>query len=73
MGSAHDRPRAAAPLAALKKMAQEGQDFKDKKVVLLVTGSGLKDVESAVKAGGTPIYIKPTLKELERALQPRGG
>lgn len=49
----------------LQKMVQEGQDLRDKGVVLPVTGSGLKDVGSAIKAGSEPISIKP---ELERAL-----
>ena len=61
-------PSAAAPLAVLQKMAQEGQDLRDKRVVLLVTGSGLKDTESAIKAGGEPIHIRPDLEEVERAL-----
>jgi threonine synthase len=52
----------------LRKIAQEEQDLRDKRVVLLVTGSGLKDVKSAVKAGGEPIHIRPDLEEVERAL-----
>ncbi len=61
-------PSAAAPLAVLQKMAQAGQDLRDKRVVLVVTGSGLKDVKSAVEAGGEPIHIRPDLEEVERAL-----
>jgi len=61
-------PAAATPLAVLRKIGEEGQDLKDKIVVLLVTGSGLKDVESATKAGGEPIHIKPNLEELEITL-----
>ena len=61
-------PAAAAPLAVLRKMVAEGQDLKNKRVVLLVTGSGLKDMDSAVKAGGEPIHIRPKLEEVERAL-----
>lgn len=49
-------------------MVQEGQNLRDKRVVLLVTGSGLKDVKSAIKAGSEPISIKPDLGELEIAL-----
>lgn len=52
----------------LQKMVQVGQNPRDKRVVLLVTGSGLKDVKSAIKAGSEPISIKPDLEELERAL-----
>ncbi|MDP6653062.1 MAG: pyridoxal-phosphate dependent enzyme, partial [Gammaproteobacteria bacterium] len=66
-------PAAAAPLAALKMMIRKGKNIKDKKVVLLITGSGLKDTESAIKAGGEPIRIKPALEEVEKALSARGA
>jgi len=55
-------------LTVLQKMVQEGQDLRDKRVVLLVTGSGLKDVDRVIKAGSEPISIKPDLEGLERAL-----
>jgi threonine synthase len=47
-------PAAAAPWAAAKRLAIEGRIGRDETVVLLVTGSGLKDIP-AVPVG------KPTL------------
>jgi len=62
-------PAAAAPLAALGKMVQSGQDLRDKKIVLLITGSGLKNMESAIKAGGEPIHTKPDLDEVNARIK----
>ncbi len=61
-------PAAAAPLAVLHKMLKEGRDLTDARIVLIITGSGLKDVNSAIKAGGGPLAIKPDLKEVKAVL-----
>jgi len=47
-----------APIFALLK---EGKISKKDKIVVLVTGNGLKDVESAKKAGGEILLIEPSL------------
>jgi threonine synthase len=39
----------------------------DERVVVVVTGNGLKDVETAVRAGGQPIPIDPTVQALKQA------
>jgi len=36
-------PASAAPLAGLVKLVEQGKGFKDKKIVCIVTGNGLKD------------------------------
>ncbi len=36
-------PASAAPLAGLVKLVKQGKSFKDKKIVCIVTGNGLKD------------------------------
>ena len=36
----------------------------NEKVVSIVTGNGLKDVQNAIKAVGEPIKVEPSLKEL---------
>ncbi|HIC90063.1 MAG TPA: threonine synthase, partial [Anaerolineae bacterium] len=57
-------PAGAAPYAGLQKMVREGQIEPDEQVVVLVTGNGLKDVSSAMKAAGEPHRINPTLEAL---------
>ena len=36
------------------------------KIVVLITGNGLKDIDSAMKSVGKPLKISPDIKELEK-------
>ncbi|GAG91161.1 unnamed protein product, partial [marine sediment metagenome] len=47
---------------------KEGKISKKDKVVVLVTGNGLKDVESAKKAGGEALVIDPNLKAVKETM-----
>ena len=57
-------PAGAAGFAGLVKLADEIDPRE--LIVVLVTGNGLKDVESAIKATKEPPKIEPTMKELRR-------
>jgi len=63
-------PAAAAAYAGLVKAANEGLIAPDERVVVLSTGSGLKDVASAMKGveqtGAQPYRVRPTLDDLRR-------
>jgi len=65
-------PAGAAPYAGLVVAAERGLVGADDSVVLLATGSGLKDVASALKAvaavGTSPMRIDPNLDSLREAL-----
>lgn len=53
-------PAGATPLAGLLEMARSGRLGADERVALLVTGNGLKDVASAMKAvDAQPIPMRP--------------
>ena len=55
--------------ANLVKAAGEGLVAADDRTVILSTGSGLKDVASALKAvKQPPITVRPALADVERAL-----
>jgi threonine synthase len=68
-------PAGAAPYAGVIAAANRGLIGHSDRVVVLATGSGLKDVASAMKAvasvGTEPIRIAPTLEDLESALDQR--
>jgi threonine synthase len=53
-------------LAGLRKMLREGRLDPDERIVVLITGNGLKDVASAIKATGRPHIIDPTMEDLRR-------
>ena len=65
-------PAGAAPYAGLVEAVDRGLVGFDDRVVLLATGSGLKDVASAMKAvaavGTEPMRIDPNLDSLRAAL-----
>ena len=57
-------PAGATGFAGMLKALKEGKISKNDKIVVIVTGNGLKDVESAQKAGGTPIEIEPRIEDV---------
>jgi threonine synthase len=60
-------PAGVTPFAAFKKAAQSLNLVKEKDVtVLLVSGSGLKDIDTARKSVAEPIRIRPGMEELQR-------
>lgn len=62
-------PAAAAAYAGLSKAVNEGRIDPDERVVVLCTGSGLKDVASVMRAvRGEPAVVEPTLGDVQRAL-----
>ncbi len=64
-------PSGATGFAGLSKLVAQGQVRSDELVVVVVTGNGLKDVETAVQAGGQPTLIEPTVESLRQALRER--
>ena len=61
-------PAGSTAFAGMVKAIKEDKISRTDKVVLLVTGNGLKDVKSAEKIGGEPMVINPVLEEVKRAL-----
>ncbi|UCF78578.1 MAG: threonine synthase [Candidatus Eiseniibacteriota bacterium] len=59
-------PAAAAAYAGLKTAVRDGLVKSDETVVCMVTGNGLKDIASAMKAAGEGTVIEPTLEAVKR-------
>lgn len=64
-------PAGATGYAGLAKMAREGRIDPSERVVVLVTGNGLKDVKSAIQATGKPYLIDPSMYDLKRLMETR--
>ncbi|MFL6214858.1 MAG: threonine synthase [Blastocatellia bacterium] len=56
-------PAAAAGFAGLVKLADASAMTSDERVLLMLTGNGLKDIESARRAVGEPLRVRPDLDE----------
>jgi len=61
-------PASAAPLAGLMKVVSQGMSFAGKKVVCVVTGTGLKDPDTAIKDVKDIRHLPPDIEAIEKAL-----
>lgn len=62
-------PAGVAGGAGVKKAVEQGIIAANETVALLVTGNGLKDIQSAIQACGSPIRIAPKLSAVQAALE----
>ena len=62
----------AAAFAGFRKMAREGMLGRKERIAVVVTGNGLKDIESARKAVGAPILVGPSIGEFSKNLERSG-
>ena len=59
-------PAGVTATAGLLKLSREGRLEKDATIVSIVTGNGLKDIESAIKNCGEPVSCANDLDEFEQ-------
>jgi threonine synthase len=59
-------PAGAASYAGLVKAVADGLVSPDERIVVLVTGNGLKDVASARKSVGEPFVVDKNLNDVKR-------
>ena len=61
-------PAAAAAYAGLVQAMDRGLVSAEEKVVVLATGSGLKDIATAMKSAGEPTIVEPDLADVRRVI-----
>ena len=61
-------PASAASLAGLDKLSSRGMDFSRNRVVCVITGTGLKDTETALKDAPPFLELPADLVAVEQAL-----
>ena len=63
-------PAAAATYAGFLRLCERGALESDQRVILVLTGNGLKDIDSARKAIGEPLHVAPDIDvdELKRQI-----
>jgi threonine synthase len=73
-------PAGVASLAGLLRLVEKGEVGRAETLVCLITGSGLKDIDSALKVAGTPTPVEPNfesargvLEDLLKELQMQNG
>ena len=67
-GGVFGEPASAASFAGLLKLSRSGTDFSRKRIVCIVTGTGLKDTDTALKGAEPFLELPADLTAVERAL-----
>ena len=67
-GGIFGEPASAASLAGLIKLAHQGMDFSQKRIVCVVTGTGLKDTDAALKDAEPFLELPADLLAVEQVL-----
>ncbi len=67
-GGIFGEPASAASLAGLIKLSQRGMDLSQNRVVCVVTGTGLKDTDTALRTTQPFLELPADLAAIERAL-----
>jgi threonine synthase len=61
-------PASAASLAGLLKLSKKGMDFSGKRIVCVITGTGLKDTDTALRDAPPFTHLPADLSAVEKAL-----
>jgi threonine synthase len=61
-------PAGVAGAAGVRRAVSAGIIGRAETVALIVTGNGLKDIQSAIRAAGQAVSIRPAIEEVERVV-----
>ena len=67
-GAVFGEPAGVSGVAGLKKAIEKGIVKKSESALCVITGNGLKDIQSARQAAGDAIEVKPSLADLARVM-----
>jgi len=62
-------PAGVAGVAGVKRALELGIVQAHETVALIMTGNGLKDIQSAVRAVANPVVVKPEMEEIRKAVE----
>jgi threonine synthase len=61
-------PAGVAGVAGVKQAVATGTIHPSESVAIIITGNGLKDIQSAIRSAGQPIPIEPDMAEVRKAI-----
>jgi threonine synthase len=68
LGAVFGEPAGVTGVAGLRKAIEKGIVKKNESVLCMITGNGLKDIQSAKQAVGQALDVKPSLADLSELL-----
>jgi len=66
-------PAAVAGVAAIPHLLEQGAIARNERILLVITGTGLKDIAGTLRAAGSAVEIEPSLEAVAAALRDRGA
>jgi threonine synthase len=66
-------PAGVAGAAGVKQAVKAGIISPHESVAIIVTGNGLKDIQSAIKAAGAPIAVEPDISAVRAVMEGQNG
>jgi len=61
-------PAGVAGVAAVRRAVEAGIISRNETAAIVMTGNGLKDIKSAIRAAGSTIEVQPDMEEVRRAV-----
>jgi threonine synthase len=61
-------PAGVAGVAGVRRAVESGVIHRSESVAIVMTGNGLKDIHSAIRAAGSTIHVRPDMEEVRRAI-----
>jgi threonine synthase len=62
-------PAGVAGVAGVKRAVELGIIQPKESVALVMTGNGLKDIQSAIRSVGKPVAVRPEMDEIRRVVE----
>ena len=62
-------PAGVAGVAGVRRAVESGIISRDESVAIVMTGNGLKDIQSAIRAAGSTIEVRPDMEEVRKAVE----
>jgi threonine synthase len=68
IGAVFGEPAGVTGVAGVRKAVEQGIIKNNDSVLCIITGNGLKDIQSAKRAVGQALDVKPSLEDLTKVL-----
>jgi threonine synthase len=68
MAGVFGEPAGVAGVAGVKRAVESGVIRRSESVAIVMTGNGLKDIQSAIRAAGGTIQVRPDMKDVRKAV-----
>jgi threonine synthase len=62
-------PAGVAGAAGVRRAVESGIIHRTESVTIIMTGNGLKDIQSAIRAAGRTISVQPIMEEVRKAVR----